>query len=174
MELTLSRMPDDQSVAAIMYGPIVLAGALGTEAMTKEMQSGLGWADVDRMVSMGAAVEAPVLVPLAEELSSWIKPVGGKPLTFRTEGAGKPNDITLLPFYKMFGQRYAIYWNIYSPANGKTCGTHVPRCWMESSIACSSASPHLSGRIISRPTASSQANDKTKNGSDRSSGSAMT
>jgi len=30
-----------------------------------------------------------------------------KPLTFRTEGAGKPDDVTLLPFYRMFGQRYA-------------------------------------------------------------------
>lgn len=116
MELTLSRMPDDQSVAAIMYGPIVLAGALGTEAMTKDMQSGLGRADVDRMVSMGAAVEAPALVPPAENLSSWIKPVSGKPLTFRTEGAGKPDDVSLIPFYRTFGQRYAVYWNMYSPA----------------------------------------------------------
>ena len=119
MELSLSRMPDDQSVAAIMYGPIVLAGALGPEAMTKEMQSGLGWADVDRMFSMGAAVETPALVPPAEKLSSWIKPVSGEPLMFRTEGAGRPDDVTLLPFNRMFGQRYAVYWNIYSPARWK-------------------------------------------------------
>jgi len=68
---------------------------------------------------MGAAVEAPALVPPAEKLSSWIKPVSDKPLTFRTEGAGKPDDVTLLPFYRMFGQRYAVYWDFYSPAQWK-------------------------------------------------------
>jgi DUF1680 family protein len=114
MELSLSRMPDDQNVAAILYGPVVLAGALGREALTKEMENGLGWADVDRMVSMGAAVETPSLVPQEKKLSAWIKPVKGKPMTFRTSGAGKPSDITLIPFYKMFGQRYAVYWNLYS------------------------------------------------------------
>jgi DUF1680 family protein len=119
MQLSLSRMPDDPSVAAIMYGPIVLAGELGSETMSKEMQSGLGWADVDRMVSMGAAAEVPVLVPPGDMLSSWIRPVDGKPLTFRTEGAGKPADVSLIPFYRMFGQRYAVYWNIYSPAQWK-------------------------------------------------------
>jgi hypothetical protein len=48
-------------------------------------------------------------------LESWIKPVAGKPLTFRTEGAGKPNDVTLVPFYKLFGERYAIYWQLAEP-----------------------------------------------------------
>lgn len=120
MELSLSRMPDDQNVAAILYGPVVLAGALGSEAMTKEMGNGLGWADVDRMVSMGAAVETPSLVPQEEKLSTWIKPVKGKRLTFRTIGAGKTRGITLIPFYKMFGQRYAVYWNLYSPREWET------------------------------------------------------
>ena len=120
MELSLSRMPDDPNVAAIMYGPIVLAGALGTEAMTKEMERGLGWPDVDRMVSMGAAVEVPALVAHGEKLSSWIKPVGGKAMTFRTLEACKPNDITLIPFYRVFGERYAVYWNMYSPSQWKS------------------------------------------------------
>jgi DUF1680 family protein len=119
MQLSLSKMPDDQSVAAIMYGPVVLAGALGDEAMTKEMQNGLGWADVDRMVSMGAAIKAPTLVSSERNLASWIKPVKGKPLTFRTVGVGKPTDVTLIPFYKLFGQRYAVYWDFVSPSEYK-------------------------------------------------------
>ena len=43
----------------------------------------------------------------------------GKPLTFQTINVGKPNDVTLIPFYKMFGQRYAVYWNIYAPYEWK-------------------------------------------------------
>ena len=115
MKLSLSRFSNDPSVGAVLYGPIVLAGALGTESMTKEMESGLGWADVDRMVSQGAAIEMPALVVPNADPNLWIKPVKGKPLTFKTVNVGKPNDVTLIPFYKMFGQRYAVYWNIYAP-----------------------------------------------------------
>ena len=43
----------------------------------------------------------------------------GKPLTFRTSGVGKPNDVTLVPFYKTFGQRYAVYWNTFAPYEWK-------------------------------------------------------
>ena len=119
MKLSLSRFSDDPSVGAVLYGPIVLAGALGTEAMTEEMESGLGWTDVDRMVSQGAAVETSSLVVPNADPNLWINRVKGKPLTFRTNNVGKPTDVTLIPFYKMFGQRYAIYWNIYAPYEWK-------------------------------------------------------
>jgi hypothetical protein len=48
-------------------------------------------------------------------LEAWIKPVAGNPLTFRTVKAGKPDDVTLVPFYKLFGERYAIYWQVGEP-----------------------------------------------------------
>jgi uncharacterized protein len=119
MKLALSRFSNDPSVGAILYGPIVLAGALGKEAMTEEMESGLGWADVDRMVSQGAAIETPALIVPNADPNLWIKPVKGKPLTFKTVNVGRPGDVTLIPFYKMFGQRYAVYWNIYAPYEWK-------------------------------------------------------
>jgi DUF1680 family protein len=119
MKLSLSRFSDDPSVGAVLYGPIVLAGALGTESMTEEMESGLAWEDVDRMVSRAAAIEATALVVPNADPNLWIKPVKGKPLTFRTVNVGKPNDVTLIPFYKLFGQRYAVYWNIYAPYEWK-------------------------------------------------------
>lgn len=119
MTLSLSRFSNDPSVGAVLYGPIVLAGTLGTESMTKEMEAGLGWADVDRTVSQGAAIETPVLAVPNADPNLWIKPVKGKPLTFTTDDVGKPNDVMLIPFYKLFGQRYAVYWNIYAPYEWK-------------------------------------------------------
>ena len=119
MRLSLSRFSDDPSVGAVLYGPIVLAGTLGTESMTEEMEIGLAWADVDRMVSQGAAIGATALVVPNADPNLWIKPVKGKPLTFRTADVGKPNDVTLIPFYRLFGQRYAVYWNIYAPYEWK-------------------------------------------------------
>lgn len=119
MDLHLSRLPDDPTTAAVMYGPVVLAGALGSEGMTEKMKNGFGFPDVNRMFTDGAAIEAPALVPQSTKLTKWIVPVSGRPLTFRTVKAGRPKDVTLLPFYRMFGQRYAIYWDLFTPAEWK-------------------------------------------------------
>jgi len=110
MELRLDRLPDRRSVAAILYGPIVLAGELGGgDALTEDKVSGKYGPEGD-----------PVPVPTFEgkndaPLADWIKPVAGKPLTFQTVGAGKPNDVTLVPFYKLFGERYSVYWELARP-----------------------------------------------------------
>ena len=120
MALRVERFPDDQNVGAILYGPVVLAGALGDEAMTKEMQHGLAFPDVDRMVSQGAAIPVPSLIISNPDPNTWIKAVQGKPLTFRSVGVGNPKDVTLIPFYKTFGQRYAVYWDIFTLHEWKT------------------------------------------------------
>jgi hypothetical protein len=112
-------MPDDSTEVSLMYGPVVLAGQLGTERMTPQMREGFGFPDVDRMFTEGAAMETPVLVPPSPALTDWIRPVRGKTLTFRTVNTGKPHDFTFSPFYLTFGQRYAVYVNLYSPAEWK-------------------------------------------------------
>lgn len=116
MDFHLWYMPDAPTMAAVMYGPLVLAGEMGTEGMTKEMQSGYLLPDVDRAVFQSAAMATPSLVTSQADPNAWIKPVQGKTLTFRTVNVGRPADLTLTPFYKMFGQRYAIYWNMYTEA----------------------------------------------------------
>lgn len=115
MEFHLDRLEGEPSLAAIMYGPIVLAGALGTENMTEEMQYGIGVA-VYRAALRTSTVPVPALVTDAPNLSDWIEPVEGEPLTFRTVGVGVPNDVILKPFHTIYGERYAIYWKIYTKA----------------------------------------------------------
>jgi hypothetical protein len=95
--------------------------------MTKEMQNGLGLPDVDRMVSQGAAIPVPSLVVTDPDPNTWIKPEKSKPLTFHTIGVGRPEDVTLIPFYRMFGQRYAVYWNIYTPQEWQALQDSRPR-----------------------------------------------
>jgi uncharacterized membrane protein len=41
-----------------------------------------------------------------------IEPVKNRPLAFRTLNVGRPEDVTLVPYHTLFGQRYAIYWRI--------------------------------------------------------------
>jgi len=46
--------------------------------------------------------------------------VAGSPLTFRTKGVGKPTDVTLVPFYRLFDERYAIYLRMLLPGQEET------------------------------------------------------
>jgi hypothetical protein len=45
----------------------------------------------------------------------WLKP-GDTPNTFKTTGVGQPEDITLVPFYKIYDRLYSVYWDIYDEA----------------------------------------------------------
>ena len=104
MKLRLERTPDNANIAAILYGPIVLAGEMGPVNMPDDKVFG-------SYGPSGDPVAVPKLAVKSADPSTWIKPVPGKPLTFRTENVGVPTDITLVPFYKLFGQRYTVYWD---------------------------------------------------------------
>jgi len=43
--------------------------------------------------------------------------VSGQSLTFRTEGVGRPHDVTLVPFYREYAERYTVYWNLLNDAH---------------------------------------------------------
>ena len=100
-------MPDDKNTAAILYGPIVLAGCLG-DLSPEELHNhnhGAG-----RSAGGGSA-------PFASTATIWrpaIKP-SDKPLEFRVRT--KDADVTLVPFYSLFGKRYAVYWKL-TPKEG--------------------------------------------------------
>ena len=110
MALRLERLPDRPDVAAFVYGPIVLAGALGGgDKLGEDMVYG-------KYGPEGEPAKVPYLdVKATDPLETWIKPVAGMQMTFRTSYADKPEDFTLVPFYKLFGERYAIYWQIGQP-----------------------------------------------------------
>jgi hypothetical protein len=105
MTLRLRRMPDNPNVAAIMYGPLVLAGELPTEDLAKEKIYGPYRAD-------GVPAAPPELVIPSDDVSAWVKLVPGETLTFQTVNVGRPADVRLVPFHKLFGKRYAVYWDI--------------------------------------------------------------
>ena len=121
MRLHLQAIPDDPTQAAIMYGPLVLAGELGTENLdAKHIYSD------DKFLHGGfPAIAVPELAGDRNALDKWIQAVpapAGKTasqkdvaLAFRTVGAGQPEDVTLSPFYRLFNQRYCVYWR-FRPA----------------------------------------------------------
>jgi uncharacterized protein len=94
--LRLEPMPDDSSRIAVMYGPLLLAGDLGPVS--------------DTIIKDPDYV--PVMMTEKRDPSTWIKPVNGKPNTFITVNTGKPRDIELRPFYKIYNRRYSVYWDL--------------------------------------------------------------
>ncbi len=109
MSLRLCPMPNDPTLAAVMYGPMVLAGKLGEFDGPEDMvYTTENWFNFPEEF----LADAPTLVTENREPSAWIKPVEGQPLTFRTVRVGKPEDVTLVPYHRLWGQKYAIYWRI--------------------------------------------------------------
>jgi uncharacterized protein len=108
MALRMELLPGTTDTAAVVYGPIVLVGALG-----HEVKPGADLHVNERTI--GSTLNEPIEVPtFAGELASIpgkIKPAGA-PLTFKTDGIGRPADVTLVPYYKMAHQHYNMYWKI--------------------------------------------------------------
>jgi hypothetical protein len=104
-------LPDNPNRMAIMWGPLVLAGDLGAETPRVRGRRQEGGA------SPNAPEPAPVLVTAEQNVDGWLKPVAGEPGVFRTANVGLKEDVKFEPFYEMPRRRYAIYWDVYTPAD---------------------------------------------------------
>jgi uncharacterized protein len=108
MAMKMEVLPGTADTVAAVYGPIVLVGALGNEVKPGE--------DLhvnERTIGTvhNQPIDVPTFVGAVADLPSRIKPAGA-PLTFRTDGVGKPTDVTLVPYYKMAHQHYNMYWKV--------------------------------------------------------------
>jgi len=110
MGLRCERLPGEEDLVALLYGPIVLAGELGKTNLAKDYAR--GQTDLIQVPSP----EVPVFVGGAQELIDHTTPIPGRPLAFRTHDVGRPQDVTLAPFYQTHHQRYSVYWRLLSPA----------------------------------------------------------
>ena len=106
MALRLEPISGDEQLKAVMYGPLVLAGRLGEGGPLHAPPT------APRTVPefKGKPAPAPGFKATGIEAGDWIKPVDGRPLTFRT--AGQSQDVELVPFDRLYGERYAIYWRV--------------------------------------------------------------
>jgi DUF1680 family protein len=100
----LTGAPDQ---VAVMYGPLVMAGRLGTERLPPDMLHAEPTAPRDIPHFHGDPVAAPNVANA--DPHAWLAPVPGTSLTFRTvDGA----PVELVPFHRLYGERYAIYWKV--------------------------------------------------------------
>jgi DUF1680 family protein len=111
MSLHIEAIPDDHTLQAAMYGPVVLAGRLGTEHLSKSM-----FYSNSETVPRGDPIPVPAIATSPNDAVGWLKPVPGQPLTFQT--VGQAQRFSLIPLYKLFGERYAVYWKTTSSLSG--------------------------------------------------------
>jgi hypothetical protein len=89
MKLRTQPINDDPNLRAVLYGPVVLAGLMENPQRRMDLPT-------------------PVLTGDFVAPWHWIEPVAGKTLTFRTKG--QPEDLTLMPLYKIVDESYGVYW----------------------------------------------------------------
>jgi uncharacterized protein len=127
MTLHTELLPGTTNMVAVLYGPIVLAGELGTEGIPADPYA----RDQTKFVSWPPAT-VPVFVADNNSLLKHIHATW-RPLTFKTKHLAQPHDVTLVPFYDVQHQRYTVYWRVLSPAEWKQQKTEIKAQWKRQS-----------------------------------------
>ncbi len=96
MKLHTESMPDNPNRIAFLYGRIVLAGKLGPQMPDPVFGT-------------------PVIMTNNKDFNAWMVKDDSAPLTFKWIGVGKPNDVTLVPFYTLYKEYYSVYWDYFTP-----------------------------------------------------------
>jgi hypothetical protein len=106
--LRLEPTPDNGSVAAILWGPLVLAGDMGPR------REGRGQAE---------RPQVPVLVAADRPVSAWVSPAGPRPGDFVARQVARvpaapapPTDVVLTPFHRTHRKSYSVYFDVVGPA----------------------------------------------------------
>jgi uncharacterized protein len=108
MALRTELLPHSTNWVAVLWGPVVLAGELGTNALERVNFHGRNY-----IASRSLPPDkAPYFVGTLGDVLAKIKTEPGKQLVYHTDGLVQPADVTLEPFYKVHGQRYSVYWQL--------------------------------------------------------------
>ncbi len=105
-----SLMPDDETIQAPMYGPLVLA------ARHEEVPRDRWYGNIGPFERRGPGFVPPPMPGATGKLddaTTWVEPAGNEPLTFRTTGAATP--ATLVPMNQIVHERYDVYWKVTPP-----------------------------------------------------------
>ena len=102
MGLHIHSMPDDESIQAVMYGPLVLAARF--DPVSKEMTYG------DYEPKPGHQYKVPEIVADPSAPTAWVESDAKQPLLFHAVGQSQP--LTMVPLNEVIHERYAVYWKV--------------------------------------------------------------
>ncbi len=147
MALRTEPLPGTANEVAIFYGPIVLAGKLGTDGMPVPY-AGFQLEE--------ARFPDPAVPALVTDQAGWlasVEKVSDSPLVFRTHGLGRPQDVTLEPFYTIHHERTTVYWSLLQPAEWEARQQAVARI----AAAIEKGRQHATDRVVAGDLASESA-----------------
>ncbi len=112
----LEPTPDDHSVAAVMWGPLVLAGNLGPR------REGRMRTDDESAVLPIGPQTIPLLVAGDRPAAEWVAPTNGIPGDFVARRVAQTlaspetkSDVQLAPFYRTQERTYSVYFEVVTP-----------------------------------------------------------
>ena len=112
MALRQEPLPGDDSVAAALYGPLVLAADLGAVPNDESYRIVHGRDTVPK--NLPAASPLPkAAAPSDGDAQEWIQVES--PSELRFTAAGPDAKSQLMPMYQIAEQRYSVYWQLQSP-----------------------------------------------------------
>ncbi len=110
MRLHLQKLPQSNDIAAIMYGPIVLAARFGHEGITP------GADIIINERTSGSVLDRPMELPQLEATSITLdEKVKRKPdtvLSFKVKATSPDIELELIPFHRIAHERYTMYWKL--------------------------------------------------------------
>lgn len=104
MRLTAEALADDPTQQAFLYGPLVLAGQFSKAGLAEDLEHRQG-----PEVQLAPTPDVPQLKAAGADPASWIKPVPGEALTFKT--TGQSQEVLMKPLNQSW-QRFAVYWTV--------------------------------------------------------------
>ena len=106
LKIEIYKAKDNPNNISFIYGPVVLAGAMGKEGMpySDNCISQMDYSDWEPM-------EIPPIICKEENLLNRIEKISDFPLIFKLNINEK--EIKLVPFYDIAHERYTLYWERY-------------------------------------------------------------
>ena len=110
MALSLQPLPNTAGIAALMYGPLVLAGRLGTEGLTP------GADIIVNERKSGEMLDKPIALPRlavnASTVAQRVRRNASDNVSFSARGGEPEREIELVPYHRIAHERYTLYWNV--------------------------------------------------------------
>lgn len=112
MPMSASLVPanDNPKLAAIAYGPLILAGSMGKEGMSEKAPFAEDQDDLNKNPIPGN-IKKTLNLDGKRVMDVIRKIPGASPLTFEIKDS-RQEKVTLIPYYQVHRERYVLYWDI--------------------------------------------------------------
>jgi DUF1680 family protein len=110
MSVRTEPLPGEPNIVAVLFGPIVLAGRLGSEGITEGADQIRNERTSGDMLNPTAPV--PSWIGQPQQMASQIQRADPRSLVFRVRGFENGQEIALVPYYQIAHERYNLYWRV--------------------------------------------------------------